>query len=360
MNIIELHILQSFPVSCLNRDDLGSPKSAIFGGTKRARISSQCLKRAQRDIFKVIAKNYSKGSRTRLIKKKFREIIEGKKVDGINVDELSNILLGVFKDKGKETDKDKGEEYNVLLYFSEGELEMVVDAALNVIQEKQGVALSSIKADILKKAKEVIKGAVPHDAADVALYGRMVADNASLNVEGAAMFSHALSTHRVENELDFYTAVDDNLSGEETGAGMMGMLEFSSACYYRYVCLDVGLLEKNISNLDKDKETRDKIISAFIKSALLAVPKARKNSMNAYTLPSYVMGLVRKEGHPIQLINAFETPVKSKDGYVSSSREALIKHLTDMKGVWGIKAEEVCIPDVNVDQFVEKILDSLQ
>lgn len=292
-------------------------------------------------------------------------------MDGINVDELSNILLDVFKDKdndgkkkkndkGKETDKDKGEEYNVLLYFSEGELEMVVDAALNVIQEKQGVALSSIKADILKKAKEVIKGAVPHDAADVALYGRMVADNASLNVEGAAMFSHALSTHRVENELDFYTAVDDELSDEETGAGMMGMLEFSSACYYRYVCLDVGLLEKNISNLDKDKETRDKIISAFIKSALLAVPKARKNSMNAYTLPSYVMGLVRKEGHPIQLINAFETPVKSKDGYVSSSREALIKHLTDMKGVWGIKAEEVCIPDVNVDQFVEKILDSLQ
>lgn len=79
MNIIELHILQSFPVSCLNRDDLGSPKSAIFGGTKRARISSQCLKRAQRDIFKVIAENYSKGSRTRLIKKKFREIIKRKK-----------------------------------------------------------------------------------------------------------------------------------------------------------------------------------------------------------------------------------------------------------------------------------------
>lgn len=351
MNIIELHILQSFPVSCLNRDDLGSPKSAIFGGIKRARISSQCLKRAQRDIFKEIAGNYSKGSRTRLIQGMFREIIEKKKLDDVNVDELSNMLLGVFGKEG---------ENKVLLYFSEGELKSVVDTAINVIQEKQGEPLSSIKADILKEAKKAIKGTVPHDAADVALFGRMVADNASLNVAGAAMFSHALSTHCVENELDFYTAVDDKLPDEETGAGMMGMLEFSSACYYRYVCLNVGLLEKNISDLDKDKETRDKIISAFIKSALLAVPNARKNSMNAHTLPSYVMGLVRKDGHPMQLINAFETSVKSKDGYVDSSREALKTHLDDMKRTWGIKAEEVCIPDVNIDQFVEKILESLQ
>jgi CRISPR system Cascade subunit CasC len=50
--IIELHILQNFAPSNLNRDDTGSPKDCEFGGYRRARISSQCFKRAMRQAFK--------------------------------------------------------------------------------------------------------------------------------------------------------------------------------------------------------------------------------------------------------------------------------------------------------------------
>jgi len=45
---IELHLLQSFPPANLNRDENGMPKSTVFGGRPRARISSQCQKRAVR------------------------------------------------------------------------------------------------------------------------------------------------------------------------------------------------------------------------------------------------------------------------------------------------------------------------
>lgn len=45
---IEFHILQSFPVTCLNRDDVGAPKTAVVGGVTRARVSSQCWKRQVR------------------------------------------------------------------------------------------------------------------------------------------------------------------------------------------------------------------------------------------------------------------------------------------------------------------------
>ena len=50
MKHLELHIIQSVPVACLNRDDLNSPKTAIFGGVQQARVSSQSWKRAIREM----------------------------------------------------------------------------------------------------------------------------------------------------------------------------------------------------------------------------------------------------------------------------------------------------------------------
>ena len=67
MKLIELHILQSFPVSCLNRDDVGAPKTATFGGVNRARISSQCLKRAIRELAQEMSPTLFAGNRSRLI-----------------------------------------------------------------------------------------------------------------------------------------------------------------------------------------------------------------------------------------------------------------------------------------------------
>ena len=47
-SFLNIHILISHSPSCLNRDDMNMQKSAIFGGKRRVRISSQSLKRAIR------------------------------------------------------------------------------------------------------------------------------------------------------------------------------------------------------------------------------------------------------------------------------------------------------------------------
>jgi CRISPR-associated protein Cas7/Cse4/CasC subtype I-E len=177
------------------------------------------------------------------------------------------------------------------------------------------------------------------DAADIAIFGRMVASDHSLTVEGAGLFSHALSTHKADNEIDFFSAVDDLQPQEEAGAGMTGTLEFNSATYYRYAALNLDLLfyqkdkdGKPTATLgcfagEEDKSTRRDIVDAFIRGVVLAIPGARKSSMNAHTLPGYVLGLVKDQGQPVQLINAFEKPIRNfgASGFLEpSAREGLL------------------------------------
>jgi CRISPR system Cascade subunit CasC len=216
----------------------------------------------------------------------------------------------------------------------------------------------------IKSAAGKIQEAKLKDAADIALFGRMVATDHSLTVEGAAMFSHALSTHRADNDIDFFTAVDDlqaedpSIEDEDrAGSGMMGTLEFTSALYYRYVGLNLGLLADDSHLGALSAEDRRNVVDAFLRAAIVAVPGARKNSMNAHTLPGYVLGLVKDKGQPLQMINAFETPVRSKNGLMVASIDALKEHHEQLKKTWGIKpALEIAIPDRPLDEFCAEIL----
>lgn len=182
--------------------------------------------------------------------------------------------------------------------------------------------------------------------------------------EGAAMFGHALSTHRADNDIDFYTAVDDRQSEDPSieeedraGSGMMGTLEFTSAVYYRYAGLNLGMLADNDHLGMVPHEDRQRIIDAFIRAVVLAVPSARKNSMNAHTLPGYVLGLVREQGQPLQLVNAFEKPVSARNGLMEASIAELKQHWQQLKKTWDIKPSwEVSIADTPLQQFCEEIL----
>lgn len=354
MNIIELHILQSFPVSCLNRDDLGSPKSAIFGGVKRARISSQCLKRAQRQLFRELAPEFAQGSRTRLIASAIAERLrretdltpEQKAELPTQLAEAWGKLDGTCK-PGQDLPRSK-----TLAYLSPAEIDSMVSAAVTLLRENPAPKPKEMD----KAVKTAMKNTSRKDAADIALFGRMVASDPSLNIEGAALFSHALSCHQAEPEIDFYTAVDDLQPEDVAGAGMAGILEFNSACYYRYIGINLDLLKQNLPDIDQE-EFRT-ILRAFIRSALLSVPSARKNSMNAATLPSYVLG-VKRRGHPLQLVNAFERPVKSSAGHLEKAVQALNKELQTMKDTWGITNErETAIPDANLDLFISTLADA--
>ena len=142
------------------------------------------------------------------------------------------------------------------------------------------------KAKELEKAvAKACKSAALKDAADIAVFGRMVASDHSLTLEGAGLFSHALSTHKAENDIDFFSAVDDLQGSEEAGAGMTGTLEFTSATYYRYVGLNLGLLADADHLGALSAEERGAVVDTFLRAAILAVPGARKNSMNAHTRP---------------------------------------------------------------------------
>ena len=354
MKLIELHILQSFPVSCLNRDDVGAPKQAIFGGATRARISSQCLKRAVRDLAKTEYPNGRfAGIRTKLIAAEIQKAIEERhKVAGPRALEMACAVAGVLnKKEGKPLPTDDP-ELETLFFASPNQITAFADLAF-----KEFGATGEMKADKKKFAKACRDVGV-HDAADIALFGRMVAADSSLTLEGAAMFSHALSTHRADNDIDFFSAVDEMKDkAQDAGAGMIGTLEFTSAVYYRYVGLNLELLGDKPHLGALSTENRQAVVDAFLRASILAVPGARKNSMNANTLPGYVLGLVKEKGQPLQLVNAFEKPVSCKSGLMDASIAALKEHHEQMKKTWGIKpAAEVAIPDKPLDEFCKEIL----
>jgi CRISPR system Cascade subunit CasC len=362
MKLIELHILQSFPVSCLNRDDVGAPKTATFGGVTRARISSQCLKRAIRLHAKELSPALFAGERSKLIVQPISDAAqrygapkeEAQEASKKLCDELATFDESAFKKKGLLKVK-------TLMFLSPIEREEV-GKELAEILKKGGDAKALDKK--IKAAAAKILDAKLKDAADIALFGRMVAADHSLTVEGAAMFSHALSTHRADNDIDFYTAVDD-LQAEDpaiededrAGSGMMGTLEFTSAVYYRYVGLNLGLLTDGFHLGALSEEDLGNVVDSFLRAAIVAVPGGRKNSMNANTLPSYVLGLVKDKGQPLQMINAFETAVRPKNGLMDASISALKDHHEQLKKTWGIKpAMEVAVPDSSLDELCAGIL----
>jgi CRISPR system Cascade subunit CasC len=354
MKLIELHILQSFPVSCLNRDDVGAPKTAIFGGVTRARVSSQCLKRAIREHAREASPNLFAGNRSRLI---ITPLADSLKKHGVTDPKATDVAkqVGDYLATSDEAAAKKGElKVKTLMFLSPAE----VDSLARVLAE---AVKKDPKAKELEKAvAKACKSAALKDAADIAIFGRMVASDHSLTLEGAGLFSHALSTHKADNDIDFFSAVDDLQKAEESGAGMTGTLEFTSGTYYRYAALNLELLADAAHLGALAAAERKEVVDTFLHAAILAVPGARKNSMNAHTLPGYVLGVVKDKGQPLQLINAFERPVSPKnknDGLMDTSTSVLKEHHAHMKKTWGIKPVlERAIPETDLDTFCKEIV----
>jgi CRISPR system Cascade subunit CasC len=364
MNLIELHILQSFPVTCLNRDDVGAPKTAIFGGCTRARVSSQCWKRAIRSYAKDKAPVFG-GQRTRLILGQLEKLF----AQAGNEQQSARALAIATSEAISTLDNAEKGTVKTLVFFSPQELQAVADAMLSAgIGDDIGVACNenaekNKREKAAKKVKDAAKKAVKalgnkvKDAADIAIFGRMVADDHTLTVEGACLFSHALSTHTVSNEIDFFSAVDDVKPEDDAGAGHIGTLEFNSACYYRYVGLNLHLLEKDSHLKHFSDEERATVVKTFLEASIMAVPTARKNSMFGFNPPVFVLGL-RREGQPLSLVNAFEKAVriKSDSGYVEPSKEALKNHWKSLKDTYSLKATEVCLPEKNLSDFIQDLM----
>lgn len=383
MKHLELHIIQSVPVACLNRDDLNSPKTAVFGGVQRARVSSQSWKSAIRNFAKELDgdTNLFKGNRTRRMVWELATRLQKMEVDKETTTIIAEHVADIVETLDSKTDSDEFKKIKTLMFFSVAEYDAIADAvtpAIITAAEKVKATVGAISShkeetkkldDVNKKEaakkeleklekelekdekalakafsdksiKDAIKSVQLKDAADIALFGRMVANDHSLTVEAASMFSHALSTHKADNEIDFFAAVDDRQTKAESGAAITSTLEFNSATYYRFAALNLDMLadEDHLGNMTQKE--RQFVVRTFIEATIHAVPVARKYTMNGNTLPVYVLGVVREKGHPVQLVNAFESPVRSsQNGFVAESIKRMNGEYADIKETWGIKAQ---------------------
>ncbi|MDD5089519.1 MAG: type I-E CRISPR-associated protein Cas7/Cse4/CasC [Candidatus Wallbacteria bacterium] len=352
MKLIELHIIQSFPVTCLNRDDVGAPKSAYFGGVPRARVSSQCWKRAIREHLVTSDKSVLfKGKRTRYITTIIKESMEQK---GFSDADSSKYAQMICKQIFGEKEVSKNEDTTkTMFYFSEEEISRFINTGLEVVSKE--IPEKEKEKELGKACKKIVKETGIKDMADISLFGRMVANDVNLKIEGAAMFSHAISTHKVENDIDFFSAVDDLKPGDVEGAGHLGTLEFNSGCYYRYIGLNLDLLKTNLGTAYSVEEMME-VVKEFIKAAVLAVPNARKNSMFGFNPPAYVGGVVRS-GQPLSMANAFEKPVKSRDGYIEPSKDTFAKHFQDLKTKYNLNGELLELQ--SIDGFITKLTEEV-
>lgn len=338
---VEFHLIQNFAPSNLNRDDTGAPKDALFGGHRRARVSSQCFKRAirlQARAVGAVAMSDS-GVRTKkllvLLTDRLSAMGHGDAAESKPRIELALGAAGLrLGDDGKT-------EY--LLFLGQREIDGFAGLIHDHWDDLGGIptdigkpkkSKKESKADapdaVKQKAQKLLDGG---KAVDVALFGRMLADLPKANQHAACQVAHALSTHRVEREFDYFTAVDDLGTPDETGAGMIGQVEFNSATFYRYAVLDS---DKLVENLQGDSGLALAGISAFANAMARAIPTGKQNTFAAHNPPSFV-GVVIRHASPFNLANAFEKPVwpDRNKALTTQSVEALATHERQLAGFYG-------------------------
>lgn len=327
--LVELHLLQNFGPSCLNRDDTNTPKECEFGGHRRARISSQCLKRAIRwhPAFRA-ALAPALGVRTKRLAEAVAAQVGGPGRDRGLVQEMASALVQEAVGRVGAEDRTR-----VLVHVGMDEINRLA----GVIRDSwEDLAAAPATARQRRLEAAVASFRPGTQAPDIALFGRMIAENANMQVEAACQVAHALSTHRVTTEMDFFTAVDDLKQTRRGSAEMIGTLEFCSACFYRYAVLDQRQLLRNLSG---DTDLACRVGLAFVEATIEAVPSGRQTSYAAHSLPSFILVVMRRRGVPWSLVNAFETPVSSPDhdrqGLVGRSIAALDAHWGELVRLYG-------------------------
>ncbi len=302
---VDFHILQTVPPSCVNRDDTGSPKTAVYGGTVRARVSSQAWKRAMRLMFREIFDENVLGKRTKRVLQMVSNAIRTQDTAIVEKD-AEKMAAEALKKAGIKINKDKMSD--VLFFMSEKQAETLAALAIAGVSEDKAYQTALLDAPSI----------------DIALFGRMVASDPSLNYDAAAQVAHSISTHAVQTEFDYFTAVDD-LSPEDTsGAGHLGTVEYNAATLYRYATVNVQELERTLGQQAADA------VRGFAEALICSMPTGKQNTFANRTLPDAVYVTVRRD-QPVNLSGAFEKAVPaSAEGYVARSAAQLCGYAEQM------------------------------
>lgn len=355
---LDIHLIQSYPYSNLNRDRQGAPKSARYGGVMRARQSSQNGKRHTRRA--VENATGIRAVRTRGVPKAVAERLRHRGWDADVALTAGQMLILAAGVKGLGIADSQGT--NALLFLPESALDElagladryraeITQAAFDVAAEAEKAAkktsrklsdadpdadadgdepavgessvLARYAAKVLPKLE--VLGILQSRNASVAAFGRMLANEAGSTVDGAVQMAHGLSTHAAATQLDYFTAVDDILQdeGTETGAGHMGDNRYTSATFYRYASLNVSEL---VGNLDGDAETSLQVTAEFLRAFVTTVLPAKASGTAPFTVPHLVYVALRSD-RPVSLVGAYESAVPdSTQGYVPASLARLDEH----------------------------------
>jgi CRISPR system Cascade subunit CasC len=343
---IQLHLLTSYPPANLNRDDLGRPKTAIMGGVQRIRISSQSLKRAWRtsEKFKE-ALNGHIGIRTKEMGVKVFKQLAGSGIKEKDAKEWAMSIAAQFgKLKGKDKENPLQElEIEQLTHFSPEEKSSIDKLIQTLIKEKRGP-----KEDDLKLLR------AEHKAADIALFGRMLASSPDKNTEAAAQVAHAITVHKVAVEDDYFTAVDDlNEKEEDMGAAHIGETEFAAGLFYLYICVNRDLL---VENLQGDENLAQKTLRALTEAAATIAPSGKQNSFASRAYSSYILaekGVKQPRSLSVAFLKAVSGPDMLKEA-ISALNETRI----NMDKVYGKVSDDPCILNaLNGEGELSKLLD---
>ena len=338
---IDFHVIQTVPPSCVNRDDTGSPKTAMYGGAMRARVSSQAWKRAMRQMFKELFTSEYMGYRT----KKVSELVVNQICadnEDLTAEDIGSTVKEALELAGVKSGSDKKD---ALFFVSALQIKNLADMAVKYYRDS---ASKDAKKKLYKPNLE--KAVKDGPSVDILLFGRMAASNPSLNYDAAAQVAHSISTHRVSNEYDYFTAVDDCGGEDSAGAGHLGTVEFNSSTMYRYGTVNIRELAENLTGEELKMAARG-FAEAFIRS----MPTGKQNTFANRTLPNMVYVAVR-EDQPVNLAGAFERPVAAvNDGYVEESEKALAAYAGRLYEDYGAKPAKAWVIGGNCEVFGERV-----
>ena len=330
---LQLHLLTFFPPANLNRDDTGRPKTAVVGGTTRLRLSSQSLKRAWRtsDVFARALAGHM-GQRTQRLGEDVQIHLLERQVPPDRARAVARKVAAVF---GKVDEKDPNTVRTQQLAFIAPE-ERIAALALAERAAASGEEIDPKKAGLLRTADT---------AADIALFGRMLADDPAYNREAAAQVAHAITTHRVTVEDDYYTAVDDlKRPAEDAGAGFLGEAAFGSGVFYLYLCVDRALLVRNLGGDADARALAATAVGALTEAAATAAPSGKQNSFAAHGRAQYILA-ESGDMQPRTLAGAFNRAVAGSD-LLEDSVAALTKFRRDLETAYGPAAMDDAVMHV--------------
>ena len=328
--VIDIHALQTVPPSNLNRDDTGSPKTAVYGGVTRARVSSQAWKRAIRSEFREMLETGDLGRRTKQVVEELAGRITA--LDASLADRATDLAVAAFKDAGIKIETRKPKKSDTAEERTSHESGYLLFLSNNQYDKLAHAVVAAAQADTKPNKKELKRLLNSEHSVDIALFGRMVADLADINVDAACQVAHAISVHRVANEFDYFTAVDDaKEDAEETGAGMIGTVEFNSSTLYRYATVDVDALRANLA----DDVATVRAVRAFLSAFITSMPSGKQNTFANRTLPDVVVVSLR-DTQPVNYSAAFEVPVEAADraSRIAGAATELRRYAADLAAVY--------------------------